>query len=74
MLLSILFGLILMVCSISFGFSMTPLLIMIGVMTASDDPNNGKREVFIGLFVCAFAIIAPVSAFIFGGYLISQAF
>ncbi len=63
-------GILLIFVSGIFTVTVSPILIMAGVMGASDDPNNGWLEYTLGFAVIAVAILIPVAIFFTGFYIL----
>jgi len=66
----VLLGIVLVIAAFPVGMFVSPILIMAGVMGASDDPNASKLTFALGASVCIFAIVLPIAMFIGGLVLI----
>ena len=65
-----LLGIVLVIAAFPVGMFVSPMLIMVGAMGASDDPNVSKVYFTLGFAVCIFAIVLPIAMFVGGLILI----
>ncbi len=65
--MTFLLGIILIICSVLVGIFISPILLMMGIMGASE--GHWYQEI-VGLGVCLFAIAAPISMVVYGTILL----
>lgn len=62
--MNIILAIVLVVLSIAFSIFISPMLLMMGVMGASDDPNARFIYKFLGIGACLIGIFVPIILFI----------
>jgi len=63
-------GILLMFVAGALTVTLSPMLMGVAVMGASDDPNNGWKEKSLGIAVIAAAILVPAALFFTGFYIL----
>jgi hypothetical protein len=64
--MEIVLGIILIACAVAVGVIVSPMLMMAGVMGASDDPGGWTIEKILGIGAIAVAMLLPIFMFFLG--------